>query len=46
MSAGVTTSEAAAAIRATRAPAMPIDLRKPMGKTVRVISATATVSAE
>ena len=45
-SAGEMTSAAAAATRATVAPAMPIDFRKACGKTVSVISAPATVAAE
>ena len=44
-SVGVITSEAAPATRATTAPAMPIDFRKPSGKTVSVIRAVATVTA-
>ena len=43
--AGAITSEAAPATSATTAPAMPIDFRKPSGKTVSVISAAATVTA-
>ena len=42
----MTSERAPAATRATTAPAMPIDRRKPIGNTVRVIRATATVSAE
>ena len=45
-SAGEMTSAATAATTATVAPAMPIDLRKLCGKTVRVMSAAATVAAE
>jgi len=40
------TRDAAAATRATTAPAMPIETRKPSGKTVSVASATETVTAE
>ena len=43
---GEISSAARAATMATTAPAMPMDLRKPSGKTVRVIIATATVAAE
>ncbi len=39
-------SAASAATTATTAPAMPMDVRKPRGKTVRVAIATATVAAE
>ncbi len=45
-SAGEITRAASAATTATVAPAMPIDWRKPSGKTVSVASATATVAAE
>ena len=43
---GEISSAASAATTATTAPAMPMDLRKPSGKTVRVAIATATVAAE
>ncbi len=44
-SAGEIVSAAAAATRATTAPAMPIDWRKPSGKRVSVIRAADTVAA-
>ena len=44
-SAGAMTSDAIPATIATDAPAMPIDCRNPSGKTVNVMSASATVTA-
>ena len=44
--AGEITSDPTPATTATTAPAMPIDFRKPSGKTVRVASAIATVAEE
>ena len=43
--AGAMTSDARPAMSATTAPAIPIDFRNPSGKTVSVISASATVTA-